>query len=127
MQAMSDTIEEVARTHERWAPLLGGLAHGWAAKGFYRPSAADYEMLARAAGFSQVMCTTLPHVSQHAGEAGVRSRLLGAWTQLPALALHLGDEAEARALLVDVAAAFAQDADGDVPLACELLLLDARV
>ena len=129
MDGMFSCIEEVARTHERWAPRFAGgaLGSGWAARGFYRPSAAEYERMAHAAGFSRVRCTTVPHTSRHAGEAGVRSRLVGAWTQLPSLAAHLRDELEAREFLVDVATAFAAGAQQDeIPLTCELLLLDAR-
>ena len=144
MQALFDSVARVANA-ENWRHSFAEEDDWRAVQGFERFSPAEYEQMLLGAGFSRFstgslatllavsgMTTVLRHISRHDGLDGVRSRLQGAWTEMPGIASCLPMNEQRTAFLEEVAVDFAraQGLDGAaagvvIPLSNSLLVAEA--
>jgi hypothetical protein len=137
MQVLFDSVEKVAQS-ERWSHRFTVDGDWSADKGFHRFGQWEYERLLQGAGFKPIptgalavllavrgQTTALRHVSRHVDLDGVRSRLTGAWSELPSIAGYLEVGGEREAFLEEVALHFAESSEQGFLLDNSLLVVEA--
>jgi ubiquinone/menaquinone biosynthesis C-methylase UbiE len=138
MQPIFDSIAAVAQS-EQWKDKFTN--DRWRAdQGFERFSQWEYERLLQQAGFNAVptgalavllavrgQTTVLRHVSRHEGLDGVRSRLAGAWSEMPSIANYLTEGTERETFLEEVALNFTRSSttEQEILLDNSLLVVEA--